>query len=448
MAECLHKMKLVQNITLFLSIFLFIGLVYISFFNVYQTDDYIYSYGTRRLGVFENCKDFYLNWGGRYFGYSISTLNPVSEDKEVILPKIYPIFLMLAFIGVSALNFKHYFQYSLKKAFAKSFLLFFFYTVLLVSLPEHYFWITGANIYFLSVILSGFLLYFTGRYRESQNKTWFYLSIVLIILLMGSNELLALTLEGLLIIFYFQKRSKNSKVLLIIGSVFLLVSFLAPGNFKRLADTSDIFYIKWIKRIGVFGANSIYIFIKTILLLPLFIKVFEKDLKTVVDRISVKKAFIIWSVSFLPLIFAGYILNAIGRQFENIIFFYFMTGSVLLMIFYGKIKKYWWISLVIVFLPESNFFPQKYSVFNIDYNMNNFVNEIFSTDLKEYDREIENRIDVIKNSTEDSLVVEKIQTIPKILYFDEMGAVNGDKNYVNTQMEKYFNKKYIRVDKK
>ena len=104
-------MKIVQNIILFLSIIVFIGLVYISFFNVYQTDDYIFSYTTHQLGLFNNIFDFYSRWGGRYFGYSLSMLNPVAYDQWGILPKVYPIFLLCSFIAVLILNINYFFNY-------------------------------------------------------------------------------------------------------------------------------------------------------------------------------------------------------------------------------------------------------------------------------------------------------------------------------------------------
>jgi hypothetical protein len=131
-------MKTVQNITLFLSVLLLIGLVYISFFNVYQTDDYIYSYGTKKLGFLGNVCDFYMHWGGRYFGYTINMLNPVSKDPLNILPKIYPVFLLTSFLAVIILNFRLYFNYSFAEALKEPVIVF-IYTVGLISLPEHYF---------------------------------------------------------------------------------------------------------------------------------------------------------------------------------------------------------------------------------------------------------------------------------------------------------------------
>ncbi|SDQ43378.1 hypothetical protein SAMN05421664_1591 [Chryseobacterium soldanellicola] len=441
-------MKFAQNIVLFLSIFLVIGLVYIAFFNVYQTDDYIFSYSTRKLGILGNIKRFYTFWGGRYFGYTINMLNPLSKDPGNILPKIYPVFLFLTFIGVAALNFKQYFGYSFKEALIKGFLLFFFYAILLVSLPEHFYWITGANIYFLPVILSGFLLYFQGKFQESGKKIWFYLSAVFIAVLMGSNEIVELILLGILVLFYFQNRTKENKILLTIGFTGFLISFLAPGNFNRMQDSSEVFYMKMIKKTGIFVVNSTYIFIKITLLLPLFIKIFEQDLQKIIEKISFKKALIIWSISFLPLLFTGFISNTIARQFETIIFFYLLTFAVVVAFKFKEIKKYWWLTFIIVFLPETTFFPPKYANFNFDFNVNNIIKELLHTDFVEYDKEIENRINTIKNSTQDSIVLDKIKNVPKILYFDEMASVNEEKTYVNDQLQSYFNKKYIRIKSK
>ncbi len=438
-------MKTVQNITLFLSVLLLIGLVYISFFNVYQTDDYIFSYSTTKLGLIGNAKDFYLNWGGRYFGYTINMFNPVAHDPDNIVPKIYPIFLIGSFITVVALNFRQYFRYSLPESFRKSVLLFFFYSIILASLPEHYYWFTGSNVYFLPVILSGILSLLYGQYLKKGSKIVLILIMLLIIILMGSNELIALLLLGILIFRSIQVSSRENLILLLIGIAGLLVSFLAPGNFKRLGDSTDVFLIKWLKKAAFFGFNAVYIFIKVIFLMPLFLVVFEKELNDLKEKTTFKKAFLIWIISFLPLLLLGYILNVIGRQFENIMFFYMMTLSLVLVYKYRQMGKFWWVSLIIIFLPETDIFPKDYSNYNMDYNLNNFVREIFTTDFEKYDNEIENRISLLKNSKEDSLRIDRIKNVPKILYFDELSSVNEEKKYVNDQLEKYFHKKYIRT---
>lgn len=437
-------MKKVQNILLFLSVLLFIGLAYISFFNVYQTDDYFWSHTTRKLGLLQSFIDTYTTWGGRYFGYSINMFNPVFYDSNNIVPKIYPVFLMLSFIGVSALNFKEYFNYSLKESLKKGFLLFFFYTILLVSLPEHYFWITGSNIYFVPVILSGILLCFFKKYEDSKQKIWLYLSSLLIIILMGSNEILALILEGLLVVSYYKKRNRENLFLMLLGTVFLFVCFLAPGNFNRMGEVENGM-VKWLKIIALFGANTMYVGLKVIVILPLFIKIFEEELKKIAVQTTFKKAVLFWSVSLIPLLFTSYILSSVARQFESIIFYFLITFSLIVFFTFEKIKKFWWLSLFIIFLPELKAFPEKYSYFNIDFNGENIVMEVLTTDLKQYEREMNDRIDCIKNSSQDSVVVDKIKEVPRVLHMDEMASVKEQETYVNDQLQKYFNKKYIRT---
>lgn len=437
-------MKKVQDILLFLSVLLFIGLAYISFFNVYQTDDYFCSYAARKLGLVQCFIDTYTTWGGRYFGYSINMFNPVFYDSNNIVPKIYPVFLMLSFIGVSALNFKVYFNYSMKESLKKGFLLFFFYTMLLVSLPEHYFWITGSNIYFVPVILSGILLCFFKKYEDSKQKIWFYLSALLIIILMGSNEILALIFEGLLVVSYYKKRNRENLFLMLLGTVFLLVCFLAPGNFNRMGEVENGM-VKWLKRIALFGADTMYVGLKVIVILPLFIKIFEEELKKIAVQTTFKKTVLFWSVSLIPLLFTSYILTSVARQFESIIFYFLITFSLIVFFTFEKIKKFWWLSLFIIFLPELKVFPEKYSYFNIDFNGENIVMEVLTTDLKQYEREMNDRIDRIKNSSQDSVVVDKIKEVPRILHMDEMASVKEQETYVNDQLQKYFNKKYIRT---
>lgn len=436
-------MKSVQNIVLFLSVLLYIGLVYIAFFNVYQTDDYIFSYSTKKLGILRNIRDFYMNWGGRYFGYTINMFNPLSHDPQNIVPKIYPVVLLSSFIAVTVLNFKQYFRYPLSESIRKSLLLFFFYTVMLVSLPEHYYWFTGSNVYFLSAVLSGLLLLFYGKFHESGKKVWLVLCILLTVLIMGSNEILALLLLGVLGFLYSRNRSKANGILLLAGSIGFLISFMAPGNFRRMGDSAEVFYMKWLKRIVFFGLNNIYIALKVILIVPLFAAVFGKELDTIRKRIHFKNAVIIWSISLLPLFLLGYIINSIGRQFESIIFFCLVTLSVVVTYRFRNIRKFWWAGIIIVFLPETNIFPKGYANFNIDYNLNNIIKDVFFTDLQAYDKEIENRIYTIQHAKEDSLVLDKIKTVPRALYFDELSSVQEEKKYVNDQLQKYFSKKYI-----
>ncbi|WP_029296027.1 DUF6056 family protein [Chryseobacterium hispalense] len=438
-------MKSVYTFTAFLSIILIIGLVYISFFNVYQTDDYIYAYTTEKFGIIRNILEFYTNWGGRYFGYSYNMLIPLSQDPENILPKVYPAFLITSFISVSALNFREFFKYSWIQSIIKGVFLFFFYTILLTNISEHIFWFTGSNIYFVPAILSGLLLFLSKKYNDTNETRWYSLILLLIFILMGSNEIVALIIFGIIIFWNTQNTSVRLKIMFIVALSGILISFLAPGNFLRMAESEDVFYVKWLKRIVYFGADTAYIFIKTAVVLPLFIKIFEKELCQIASKYVFKKLMIIWLISFLPLLFLGFIMNGIGRQFENIIWFWLLSFSVVVAIKLPGIKKFWVVSLILIFLPKTDLFPQKYGNFNINFNINNLAKELIYTDLKAYETEISNRVHLLKTTRSDSVIVDRIKTVPLVLYFDEMSSVNETRDYVSMQQEKYFNKKYVRT---
>lgn len=282
-------MKSVYTFTAFLSIILIIGLVYISYFNVYQTDDYIFAHTTREFGFIGNMRAYYLNWGGRYFGYSYNILIPLSKDPGNILPKIYPAFLIISFIGVSALNFREFFKYSWIQSIIKGVFLFFFYTIILTNISEHIFWFSGSNIYFVPVILSGLLLFLSKKYNDTNKTEWYCLILLSVFILMGSNEIVALILFGIIFFWNTQNTSIRSKIMFVVGLSGLLISFLAPGNFVRMGESEDVFYVKWLKRIVCFGANTGYIFIKTVIVLPLFITIFEKELGEIASKYILKR---------------------------------------------------------------------------------------------------------------------------------------------------------------
>jgi hypothetical protein len=58
---------------------------------------------------------------------------------------------------------------------------------------------------------------------------------------MGANEIIALLLLGVLSFICFEKPSKENKILLAIGIIGFLISFLAPGNFNRMVKSDDAF---------------------------------------------------------------------------------------------------------------------------------------------------------------------------------------------------------------
>lgn len=447
MAECSLRMKVFDRIFLALAITIFVVFGYFSFFNVYQTDDYIFSFFTRKFGFLGAVADLYLHWGGRYFGYSLNLLNPVAIDSQNMLPKVYPMLLMVSFIAVVSLNFREFFKYSLSDSVKKAFLFFFFYTVLLLNISEHYFWITGSTVYFLPVIFAGFLLFCLKKLHDGREKVWLYISLILIVLAIGNNEIIALILEGLLMANFYFRKTKTNLLFLVVSTICILISFLAPGNFGRMAENTDPLFILWLKRFVFFAVDLFHLTLKSILILPLFVKVFEKELKEIIANSCRKNLILLWGISFVPIVFLAFLMNGIGRQFENIMIYYFVLSSVLVVSFHVDFKKFWWISALVLLVPRIHIFPDQYSHFDFNFNLYDIGNDLAKTDLAKFEDQVNDRIFRIQSSSKDSVVVPKISVVPKVLYFDELSALGEPKSYTNDQLEKYFKKKSITTEK-
>lgn len=434
-------MKTLNNILFVISITIFLSLIYISGFNVFQTDDYIYAARTRDIGFLENCKEFYLNWGGRYFAYSLNTLIPAGNQNFNWLPKILPIFYISFLIFGLYLNFKQYFRQNNSKALQKSFILFLFYTVCLVNISEHYFWISGSNIYFLPIILSNFLIYFFGK--RNANKIVKPFILFFIFILMGSNEFLAIYLLLMLCYNHYQNRSRENLLFVIVGILSFLLSFLAPGNFNRLSDNQGDVVVIYAKKMAVATANLGYIVLKIILILPLFVYVFENEICEVLKKISITKIKILLSFSLATLLFSGVLMLFVsGRTIETIMIYTFLLSSAVFYYYFKELKKFFWASLMIIFLPKMNMISYNKTQINLDYNLFLITKEVLFTPLSDYEKEVAIRHLKIKEDKREEVFVKPIKTKPEILYFEELGTKEKP-NYINIQLKKFYNKKGV-----
>ena len=308
-------------------------------------------------------------------------------------------------------------------------------------MSEHYFWMSGANVYFLSFILANFFFYFFGKFKH--NKKVKPIIFLLIILLMGSNEFIAIYLLLFLIFNFFLSKHKNNLIFLGIGIFGFLLSFLAPGNFNRMTESDANFWITNVKRIGVFIINSGYVFLKIILILPLFIKIFEIEIKTILSKISISRLKIYLAFSVVTLLFSGFLflLNS-SRTLEIITFYTLLLSSLLVYHYFENFKKIFWISALILLLPTINVFEIKSTKFRLSYNLNAIFQEVMYSKLAQYEEQVNARHLFLRKSKEPKIYLQPITSIPKILYFQELGTEDKT-NYINSQLEKFYKKEHI-----
>ena len=436
-------MKFFKNILFLISVIVFLSLVYIAQFNVFQTDDYVNAAVARQFSKIGHIKDFYFNWGGRYFSYTLNTFIPAGNPHFYWLPKVFPVFYFSALIFGFWLNFKFYFNQNSKEALINSGILFLFYTVSLASISEHFFWLCGANIYFLPIILLIYLIYFLGKIQV--NKRWKPIVFLLIFFLMGSNEILAILLIQCILFLYLKKRTSENLFLLLFGIICLSVSVFAPGNFVRAKESTESIVEFIYKSSGIFVANSIYIFLKLCLIVPFFTIVFSEILKKITLKISKFEVVLFLAFSLPVLLLSGVMRLALERALDLLILYLLVIFSLALSSFVKQVPKIFLLAGLVIFLPKMQLYPHKFIYFNVNYNLYNIGKEISGNHLRLYEQELNKRHEMIKNSKNSEVKLPKIKHLPTILYFEEMGEKNKP-NYINKQLESFYNKKKIYVE--
>jgi len=272
----LSKLLLAAAITVYL--FAFINL---SFFNHPHTDDYIAGYDVANTNLLGYFNKIYMHWGGRYTSILIAGLwakkhllfqHYYLHTITLLISNLLSVYLFVYVVNV----------YLVKKSFqfVDMLLATVTYVVLQITcLPEivsAYFWFSSAVTYqtgiiLLQIVFSLLLIIFHDKRLWVKNIATLLL-LILVVLINGCNEVIAL-IQGLaLLTIYFLVRERSDKLIHIIGIIALVylssfsLLYIAPGNTERLAL---IPHSTLPKAIAVAGVRTLYTF-WTVFCNPLF----------------------------------------------------------------------------------------------------------------------------------------------------------------------------------
>lgn len=235
--------------------------------------------------------------------------------------------------------------------------MYFFYTVLLASISEHYFWISGAIVYFLPHIFALYFIYFVGIRNPKLHHQ--ILKYLLIVLMMGSNEIVALFLLLFLIFQLYKNYSQNAIAEFSIGLIFFCIIFFAPGNFVRMSPSEDGFALGVLKKIGVAFANGGYISLKIGLIIPLFLAVFQTEILKINRKVALKDRWNYQIILMIVLAFSGVIMLVSERSLETILIYSLLSTSIWIAHYFPKIKNFGWFLLLLFSFRQSCYFLTK-----------------------------------------------------------------------------------------
>jgi hypothetical protein len=461
---------------------LVIPFIAISFFDHPSADDYIYAAMIRGNGIIGHLKQIYIEWSGRYFSTFIECFNPLVYGWFTGYKLIPILLIFLFYVGIFRfLNIILGERLSSLKIHLFSLILFLLFFNNIPSTTECIYWMDGSLKYFSGSILSLFFFALLIKLWYSDNiktSSYFYL-IILIIMIVGTNEINMILLDEILFIIVIKEillKRKLRKFLLvsaITAIIATIVEITAPGNYSRMGafqGNLDIIFsiqqsiVSFIKIAGLFIKDPGFLITSMIFVafLPLLNKnkIFQ-ELTKVNPFITLSLCILILISLYIPVIYTTGMNPALRVHNTTafaFIFFFFFNIAVIhrYLITKNKITQIHVPFYLIKLLAMAAFFltitefskepgPGKEiiaegNIFHAYYDL--FVNAL------EYNKELNNRENIIEQAAEKHirmLEVPALSAIPKTIYFIEIKK--NASYWVNQGVAKYFGIDSIRIAK-
>ena len=186
---------------------------------------------------------------------------------------------------------------------------------------------------------------------------------------------------------------------------------------------------------------------KLLFIVPLFLFIFKDELEKTKRHFNKSYFKFIFIIQVITLIFTGILLLPSERVLDNLIFFSLIITSFYFSYIFKKIPAYLSVLMLMIFtLPPLYLSPQKSIYFKINYNLRNILVDTFKNNLNFYDEEMKKRHEILKKTPLKNISLKPILHKPSALYFEEIGTLK-EKNYINDQLEKYYNKENIVLEK-
>jgi hypothetical protein len=439
------------------ALFCFLGILFLAFvlvnalFLFPSVDDYSYYNKHTAQGFWAFQKWHYFNWGGRYIPNAI--LGSFSySGTGIYLYRGIAIFIIFSFFSSIYVLVKKIFNSD--KIIFLSLVIFASICFSFCSIAQAFYWMPGSITYTLSITLT--LLVWTFLSKLKTN--WiFFLNLVAVILLNGTNEVSMIcfnvSLVMYLLFYYFKNQRIDNRALLltIISFACMGISILAPGNSVRTTlmhfpNTHNLLFAipRSVNRGLIFIYEKFFIFIFTVVIVAnyakanfLFLANAQKHrfvFKMIVLSLPI---FILISTTFLSYFATGRIPP---ERTANTIGFFTLSATVFSVLFYKEnfgfqiSKKAVPIALV-VFSLLLLLFPNE---------LRNNAMDLLTGRSKSFSAQMNTRIEMIQSSKKMNIKVKKIENLPKSIFFEDISSDPND--FFTSQYAKYFNKNQISTD--
>ncbi|MCB0726649.1 MAG: hypothetical protein KDD00_04250 [Ignavibacteriae bacterium] len=442
-------------------------------FNHPSADDWGMAENTVIKGFADTQIHYYKNWTGKYFSNAVMSYNPLYFNS-ITGYKIVTFLLMVLFCVTLYSLFSRLTSAIISKKekilFTLSFI--FLYLYAMPSLSQSFYWLTASVVYQAGIIL---IMLFGIIYSKitdpedvSSKKLLTFTGAVIIASIAGCSEMSMVSgvlMMSVLILYEIITKKKLNGRLILFAVVCAAGSFIlitAPGNKVRgslypdshklipslitTAKTFSDYLISWI-------LVSPLLFV-TVLLIPVFVKIINTKRSGLKGPAFDPKFVGITSLVILFVLFFTPVWSLGRSPFSrtvNIIYFMFLAAwfynvFVLCVYIYDRKESFrikfekvpgyvYIISLIIIclFLLKKN-------------NVKNVYADLLLGNASKYNIELNERYEMIKKSSSDSLVVTEVEMQPRTIFFTDI--TSDPELEFNKMYAHYFNKKSIAVFKK
>lgn len=444
-----------------LAIITVIPFLILSFFYNPGSDDFDMSYESQTENFIALQIRRYNEWSGRYFSNGIISFDPLTHNNYFFL-KIVPILLFLLFI-YSLFFFITSVQLKIQKnrIIAILSILFVLYLYQMPNVCEGFYWMPGSITNQLPISLS--LLFFGLLYRYFDKNKIYYIPmlILLVIAIVGCNEIIIVILGIALSVLWIVYLIKNRKVsfaltlLLFVYFIFSAIEIFAPGNSYRasLIPVEHDFFYSVFKSIQF----SFKYFFRWFPFIGITLLFFVEQITDYLKEHRYQKYFlhpllilgILFIMMFVVFFLGFWTLHSVlpDRSINTLYFFYII------------LLAYLFLSVINFFKIEFNFgnnSPFKIALATIvlisflsDNNIMVAYNDLLTGKAYYYDKEMKNRIEILTNSKEKEIVLPELTNFPATIYNPvTMGLTNDKNNWKNKEIMRYYRKESIIVKPK
>ncbi|HXP52085.1 MAG TPA: hypothetical protein VN922_19170, partial [Bacteroidia bacterium] len=228
-----------NKVFLFLLIVILLPFFILSFYNHPYADDLFVTYMEWKYGLWGSIKYWYTSVSGRYFSLTIESLNPIKFGAYWAYKLNAIILIILLLVSIYWLSGKLFKSLGRSGKIGITFLIVFPFIMLMPDVYAGIFYQNTICQIFLPEIMTVFLLGCIISYYTSTNKkTYFILSCILAIAIIGSYEINMVYVDLVIALIAFIRILKRKNLtyivaLLIVCFVFSIIEIRAHGNSTR-----------------------------------------------------------------------------------------------------------------------------------------------------------------------------------------------------------------------